>query len=126
MPPGRLVLRSLLTFLSLAGVAGALTWLFLGMRAVMDVGGSCGSGGPYVVAQECPDGTATVVLGAIFGGLLCVAVYTLGGLRFGPRLTLLAWPALFVSQGYNFLVAGLHGDGDGAFLFCAIVFFIMG
>ena len=32
-----------------------MTWVYLSMRTVMDIGGSCGSGGPYVVANPCPD-----------------------------------------------------------------------
>ena len=38
-------------------LAITLTWTFFSMRAVMNVGGSCADGGPYVSAQPCPDGS---------------------------------------------------------------------
>jgi hypothetical protein len=131
VPLRQLIIRSVTTFVSLAGVAAALTWLFLGMRAVMLVGGSCASGGPYEVATPCPKGVPLAMLGGIFGGLTFLAVYTRKGLRFGPRLTLLAWPALFLSLGWNFLEFGLNPPGEesgvsAAWLFCAVLFGLMG
>jgi hypothetical protein len=47
------------TFLSLAGVACGLTWLYLGMRSVMEIGGACASGGPYEVAHGRRDGVVS-------------------------------------------------------------------
>jgi len=127
MPLRPLVVRSVLTFVSLAGVAAALTWLFLGMRAVMQVGGSCGSGGPYEIATPCPQGVPLVMVGGIFGGLICLAVYAFKGLPFGPRLTLLAWPALFLSLGWNFFEFGLKTPGlSYSWLFCGVLFAVMG
>lgn len=41
-------------FISVAGVAAGLTLLYLGMRAVMEIGGACADGGPYVPRQSCP------------------------------------------------------------------------
>ena len=127
MPLRQLVARSVLTFVSLAGVAAALTWLFLGMRAVMQVGGSCASGGPYEIATPCPQGVPLVMVGGIFGGLICLAVYAVKGLPFGPRLTLLAWPALFLSLGWNFFEFGLKAPGlSYSWLFCGVLFAVMG
>ena len=37
-------------------VAVSLTWTYLSMRAVMNVGGSCADGGPYIPRVSCPDG----------------------------------------------------------------------
>ena len=42
-------------------VTAGLTVVFLSMRAVMDIGGYCASGGPYVIAQECPRGAAAMM-----------------------------------------------------------------
>jgi len=131
MPLRQLIARSVLTFVALAGVAAALTWMYLGMRSVMSIGGSCASGGPYEVATPCPEGIPMVMLGGIFGGLTFLAVYALKGLPFGPRLTLLAWPALFLSLGWNFLDFGLNPPGEESgvsvsWLFCAVVFGLMG
>jgi len=59
-------------FVSFCGVVIGLTLTFLVMRALMAIGGSCASGGPYVSARQCPDvtdagrhrrrGTATAML----------------------------------------------------------------
>ena len=46
-------------------VTASLTILFLGMRAVMDIGGSCGSIGTDGVIQPCPGNVAGLVPGAI-------------------------------------------------------------
>jgi hypothetical protein len=131
MPLRQLITRSVVTFVALTGVAMALTWLFLGMRAVMQIGGSCASGGPYEVATPCPEGIPLVMLGGIFGGLVFLGVYATKGLRFGPRLAFLAWPALFLSLGWNFLEFGLNPPGDEggvsvSWLFCAVLFALMG
>ena len=127
MSPRQLILRSVLTFVSLVGVAAALTWLFLGMRAVMRVGGSCASGGPYEISTPCPQGVPLVMVGGIFGGLISLGVYAFKGLPFGPRLTLLAWPALFLSLGWNFFEFGLKTPGlSYSWLFCGVLFAVMG
>ena len=34
----------------------SLTWTFLSMRTVMDVGGACADGGPYVERPAVPGG----------------------------------------------------------------------
>src|SRR6266536_2850728 len=126
---GRLLLRSLATFVGLAGVTVALVWLFESMRAVLAIGGSCASGGPYVVGVPCPHATALTTVGAILGGILMAAVYTVFGLRAGPRITLLIWCALFLSLGWNFLDFGLRAQ-DGSdrlgWLSCAVAFALMG
>jgi hypothetical protein len=36
----------------------SLTVLWLSMRTVTDIGGSCGSGGPYENARPCPGNVA--------------------------------------------------------------------
>jgi hypothetical protein len=106
-------------------VAIGLVWTFRGMRAVMDVGGSCASGGPYQVAQPCPDGALLisvaipVLVGATLGGSL------LAGWLSAPTLLLPMWAALFGSLGWNFLEYGL---GDGivwGWLVCGVVFELM-
>jgi hypothetical protein len=128
--PSSLAARSVATFVGLAGVTVALVWLFLSMRAVMAIGGSCASGGPYAIANPCPHATWLTTLGAIIGGVLMAAIYTVFGLRTGPRITVLVWSALFVSLGWNFLDFGLRAaPGSGAkvgWLVCAGLFAILG
>jgi hypothetical protein len=89
-----------------AGVAACLTLVWFGMRAVMNVGGFCAEGGPYVIDTPCPDGVPLVmILGIfglfVFGGLMAWKGSLIGG-RYGA-LVGLAWPALFISLGWNFL-----------------------
>lgn len=110
--------------------AASLTVLFLGMRAVMDIGGACASGGPYVPRQECPDGTWLIPV-SIFTGLIGTALVVVGGFSGGPQLWTLAWPALFCSLGWNFLEYGVDPPPPETglvwgWLICAVVFFVMG
>lgn len=93
-------------------LAIALVWTFLGMRAVMDVGGSCASGGPYEIAQPCPDGAVlisvgvpAVVISAMLGSFLAAGLSA-------PTLLLPMWAVLFGSLGWNFLEYGFT-EGDG-------------
>lgn len=128
---GHLARRSLGIFGGLTVTCACLTILFLSMRSVMSIGGYCASGGPYEIAVPCPEHVPMLMVGSIWiglGGLLLYSVssYTTGG----PRLFLLAWPALFLSLGWNFLEFGLDPPGDQnlewSWLFCAVLFFVMG
>lgn len=105
------------------------------MRAVMNVGGACADGGPYVSAQPCPEGVALLMVVGIFGlfgfgalGFWAGAV--VGGAWVG--LPLLAWPGLFLSLGWNFLEFGISppasfGDGpELGWLIPGVIFVLMG
>src|SRR5262245_59156534 len=101
---GRQAKISAWVFVSLAGAVAGLTMLFLGMRGVMEVGGACADGGPYVSAQPCPEGVPLAMLGGLFGGLVFFGIYVYQTLRYGiPGFASLAWSALFLSLGWNFL-----------------------
>jgi hypothetical protein len=95
-----------LYLVGVAGLAAALTILWLGMRAVLDIGGYCAEGGPYVIDRHCPDGVALLIPLSIFGGLGSAALMGWKGAALGGAwagLVLLAWPALFLGLGWNFL-----------------------
>lgn len=117
--------------LGLALSAASMAVLFLSMRAVMSIGGSCAEGGPYAIARPCPDGVAWMLPVSIFAGLIGLGIYAgaNAGLP-GPRLVLLAWPALFLSLGWNFWDFGLNPpSGDGlvwSWIICGVVFVAMG
>jgi hypothetical protein len=104
-----LVLRmSVIIALCAVVTAASITIMYLGMRDVMEIGGVCASGGPFEIRVECPDGTWAIIVAA-FAGLIAVMVWGAAGSYLGsPRLYLLAWPALFISLGYNFLDGGLN------------------
>lgn len=118
----------------LAGIvllSGSLTILWISMRAVMDIGGMCASGGPFVVAVECPAGVEWLLPLSVFTGLGGVGLVAWFGGRIGPRFAVvaaLAWPALFLSLGWNFLEYGLASPGgwDVSWLLCGVLFMAMG
>ncbi|MSO78348.1 MAG: hypothetical protein EXQ79_01935 [Acidimicrobiia bacterium] len=70
------------------------------------------------------------MVGSIFLGLIFLGVYAISA--FEINLTLLAWPALFISLGFNFADYGINppdsfGSGASAgWIVCAVVFFLMG
>jgi hypothetical protein len=120
----------------LVGVV-ALTWaiasVWLGMRAVMDLGGYCASGGPYEIAVECPDGVSLIMFLAFPIGFLGAGLMVWKGVRLGggwAGLVGLAWPALFLSLGFNFLQYGFAPPGGGGvewgWLIPGAIFVLMG
>ena len=108
-----------------AGVVTALTALFMSMRSVMDIGGSCGSIDAGGTITSCPSGVAGLLPGAIWGGLIFTGLYVLVCAKFKvPSWVSLIWPALFLSLGYNFFDYGVHGQAG--FVTAGVVFVLMG
>jgi hypothetical protein len=121
----------------LAGIAlgtMSVTLLFLGMRAVMDVGGACADGGPYVSAQPCPDGVPLAMIGGMFGLFGAAGLIVWFGSQIGKAaasIVALGWPALFLSLGLNFIDYALHPpDGEPTpvwgWLVPGVLFWLMG
>lgn len=130
-PSSIIVRRSVLTFVGIAGASAGLCVLFLSMRSIMDIGGVCASGNtPFEPRVQCPTGVPGLMIGSILGGLIALGVYAVSA--FGINLTLLAWPALFLSLGFNFADYGINpppefGSGASAgWIACAVIFFLMG
>ena len=122
--------RALVALVSLVVVTACLTVLFLSMRAVMSVGGYCASGGPYVIAVECPDQVVALLPMSIVLGIVAAFGYAYASAQLpGPRLWPLLWPALFLSLGWNFMEFAF-ADGDAGvvwgWLICGVVFVAMG
>ncbi len=121
----------ILFLVSIAGIVAAMTILYRSMRSVMAVGGSCGSGGPFVIRVECPDGIPVLMNIAVWGGLILffVAMAAIVKLR-APNLLWLLWPALFLSLGFNFIQFGLDPPGGqdpvGGWIVCGVLFGLMG
>jgi hypothetical protein len=117
-------------FIGLTGLTCGLTLLYLGMRSVMEIGGYCAEGGPFVIAQTCPKGIPAIMLLSVWGGLAFLGVYIWQTSRHRvPSLVLFAWPALFLSLGWNFLEFGISPPGGGTawgWLVCAAMFILMG
>ncbi|WP_436698892.1 hypothetical protein [Nocardioides sp. BYT-33-1] len=98
-------------------VALGVAWFTLGTRSVLDVGGACATGGPYVSRVECPDGT-----GLVFAGFpVAMVTAMVGGIVVkgsgAPSPLLLAWVALFGAGGWNFL--------DSGQVFTGVLFWVM-
>jgi hypothetical protein len=108
-----------------AGVVTALTTLFLSMRSVLDVGGSCGTVDSEGVIRQCPAAVAGLLPGAIWGGLIFTGLYVFVALKWSvPSFVSLIWPALFLSLAYNFFDYGFHVDAS--FVILGVVFGVMG
>jgi hypothetical protein len=101
----------------LGGLATGITLVFLGMRSVLDVGGACASGGPYVPAQPCPEGAVPALFLGVIGGLGFGALALASAGRIGgawPGVVIIAgWSGLFASLGWNFLDYGLVNPPEG-------------
>jgi len=86
----------------------SIVCFWLGTRMLMDVG-TCASGGPYEIQQECPDGASLLLAASIPVGL-CFGVLMLWGMggvsEKAPLLTFLSWPALYLSLAWNFFETG--------------------
>jgi hypothetical protein len=117
------------TFLGLAGLCASLTLLWLAMRAVLDIGGTCATGGPFEIARPCPKGVGWMFPIAINAGLVFLVVYGVSTSKL-LNLAAFAWPALFLSLGWNFLEYGIASPGsDGlewGFLVPGVLFVFMG
>jgi hypothetical protein len=98
------------------------------MREVMEIGGTCAEGGPFEIAQPCPDGVPLLMAGSMFGLFVFGGAFFYFATQLGGRyseLIAFAWPALFLSLGWNFLDFGLE-ESEWGWLFCAAIFALMG
>lgn len=119
--------RPILLFVCVLEMALALTWVFLSMRAVMDVGGACASGGAYEIATPCPDNVAVFMTIGIPLMLVCAFAGTAFAVGLGaPDLMIPMWWLLFGSLGWNFLDYGLFTDDlVWGWIVCGVLFWLM-
>jgi hypothetical protein len=106
----------------------AITWSYLGMRAIMDIGGACASGGPYVPVQPCPAGADVMLSVSIPLLLLATFAATAVAVWLGaPTLLLPMWVLLFGAMGWNFLEYAFSPDSGVVvgWLVCGVVFELM-
>ena len=123
------VVRVSVVLLCLVAMGVGVAWLYWPMRALLDVGGVCAEGGPYVIETPCPEGsTLFLMLGVplwmagVFIGLVAATIRA-------PLPVFPGWALLFGALGWNFLDYGLHADPSGnivaSWIVCAIVFWLM-
>jgi hypothetical protein len=115
-------------FVSSLLYAGSLTALLLACLAVVDLGGYCATGGPYVTRQVCGPEVAYVPPVAILAAVVATG-FALGWARgFGPALAALVVPVLFTALGVVFVVGGLTGPRSflPSAIICAPFFLLVG
>ena len=123
---------SLGVFVTLAGLAGWVTILFLAQRAVIEVGGVCAEGSPYVSQRPCPKGVAWLTLASIWGTLVFCALYAWQTIKHEvfPRFLALVWSVAYFALAWNFLEFGVNPPGDDGvswtWLACALIFIVAG
>lgn len=123
-------IQILVLLVSLFGFAFCVTSLYLAMRGIMRLGGMVVSGGPYAIAHPAPGWAwllpCSILAGLIFIGLNVYASHKVGGFK----AVIFAWPALFLSLGWNFLEFAFKGSGGHGivwgWLVCGAVFIPMG
>ena len=118
-------------FLSLAGLTCWITTLFLVMRSVMEVGGVCAEGSPYVTSTPCPKGVSLLMVASIWGSLIFVSLYAWQVIKHKvPGFLAIVWSAAYLSMAWNFLEFGLNPPGGGGYawdwLVCAFFFMLIG
>jgi hypothetical protein len=114
------------TVVSVLILAVTLTWTYFSMRSVMNVGGACADGGPYVSAQPCPDGSFLIAIAipvmlitAMAGSAAAISIKA-------PNLLIPMWGVLFGSLGWNFLEFAFKGDDlVWSWLVCGVMFWLM-
>jgi hypothetical protein len=118
------VVRVLGSFVSWAGFVLCFSLLYRVSYAVLALGGSCASGGPYAIEVECPAAVALFAPLSIFGGLLFGGVWFLFAQGFGTPLLVWAWPILFVGLSVPFFVSAVTGSISG--IVVGLLFLVMG
>jgi len=120
--------RGLLFHFTIFGVAFCISLLYQAMRPIMRLGGMVASGGPYAIVHPAPSWVwimpFTIILGMVF---FFLNLFSSGGE--GVNLMPLAWPALFLSLGWNFLEFAFSPPGGvvvWGWLVCGVVFVLMG
>lgn len=110
----------------------AMTWVYRGMRAAMDIGGACANNGPYVPVQPCPAGpTALLSIGIPLVVLSALAGSAIAVMLRAPIPLLMMWWLLFGVLGWNFIDYGVvQGDPDDGgliwgWLICGVMFWAM-
>lgn len=111
--------------LSVAVAGVAIAWTYFGMRDVMDIGGSCAEGGPYVSRVECPDSAWLMTVGIPVMTVMIILATAVAASSATPPPVFPMWAALFTSLGWNFLDYGFADPKSGSWIVCGVVFWLM-
>jgi hypothetical protein len=123
-------LRVAVLALCLLLIGLSVAWLYFPMRAVLDVGGACAEGGPYVIQTPCPAGsTLFLTLGVpLWFAVAFVGLFAAGTIS-APQPIFAGWALLFGALGWNFMDYAFNADPSGgvvgSWLVCGVVFWLM-
>jgi hypothetical protein len=120
--------RSALFYFTIYGAAFCITCLYHGMRGIMRLGGMVASGGPYAIEHPAPNWVWVMPV-SILVGMGCFFLNLFSSDADGVNLMPLAWPALFLSLGWNFLEFAFAPPGGGiawGWVVCGALFIPMG
>jgi hypothetical protein len=117
--------------LGIAAGAAAITLLSMLLRAATAVGGSCADGEASVAGQPCRSHPGMALLLAVACALVCLLAVSWGSAALGaPKPLFLAWPALALTLGWNFLRDGFDPPmGEGlalGYVVGGVVFLLLG
>jgi hypothetical protein len=117
--------------LGIAAGAAAITLLSMLLRAATAVGGSCADGEAALAGQPCRSHPGTALLLAFACALVCLLAVSWGSAALGaPKPLFLAWPALALTLGWNFLRDGFDPPmGEGlalGYVVGGVVFLLLG
>ena len=111
IPPkvtGAAVFFTLASLLALSVLCGMVVMAAL---AVINIGGYCAEGGPYVIAQHCPKGSA-VVLSVGFPLMFLIGFgYVMAKPLSWPSTIGWLWPVLFVGMAIAFFIGASNAPG---------------
>jgi len=114
-----------LLILALLVIGAMCIWAYQSMGVVMDVGGTCASGGPYEIRQTCPEGS-NYIIAAIPVLILMAVLGSAAALALGlPELVTMTWFLLFGILGWGFLGAVINQDAPSSMLVVGVMFWIM-
>jgi hypothetical protein len=109
------VVDALLCLAGVAGIAAGITLLALDGRALMDIGGFCAEGGPYVIQTHCPHNSDIIFLLGFLGGgaAILLAAWKSSAIGVGGgTVFLLAFAAAFGVIGLESILGGFDPPGD--------------
>lgn len=127
-----------LTLLGIGVFVASVATFCLELTKQLEIG-TCASGGPYVIARECPEGTGLdflLLVGSMLGlfvaaGLVLAAGHRPGGRRSGSLILVHGWTAFFTISGgvilnFSLTADGLPPDGKLGGTIVGVTFLAMG
>lgn len=122
--------RHLAAAVALGALAAALTTIVVEAAAIMRIGGSCATGGPFEVTQRCPGHSVALLPAGFLGGVVAGLSHVWFGRGPGPKPIALSLPALLLALGWGFVDTALGPNASDvnvvAYLAVATVFGVLG